>query len=614
MPTRSNRAANCETPNPKSEMRNVRASPFPPIRGWRVLLAAAIAVAASSAFALAAEVPEQFRVWGKVAKANSYLGEAGLDSPGSAGADATDAEKAAGLILFARPAAEVVKSDFVPAAADRCTALAARDCPGQYGPITFGLVALKGGEFSVAVSDLVGPGGKKIGAENFDVRAVRFVKVATKKGPEVIPLLIEAFQKKAVPQKRIQQFWITYQVPSDAAPGAYQGKVQVLLGGQEKAAIPLQLEVYPFKLVEPDVSLYIYAGNSAGPNDKDKLLKELIDQRCHGMNLGLLPDPVTREGDLSRQAMTPLLDLYKKVGFTRPDLHADLWNRITAEWLNSPDQSIKMWGPWFRYYPFSEKLDNRFVDTVKMLREESKSRGLELVLSVADEPGSHPWTTEATQHYNDLIKAKVPDVLRELTTGGGWAMGRPEDELWKGRINIWMTNRWLVDKLELVRKNDPNARIGIYNMGGNGSGPGGLESVRNMYGFFCWKAGACAAAQWVYWHNATAENNYTWPGDDAAAANVPTLRWEMLREGAKDRRYLATLEARLAGGTGGKDADEARQFLQQIKDKIELRNMDYDPIGGGRVPVQPAGTYDQWRTRIAEYILKLTDSSGLKGR
>jgi hypothetical protein len=117
--------------------------------------------------------------------------------------------------------------------------------------------------------------------------------------------------------------------------------------------------------------------------------------------------------------MTPLLDLYKKVGFTRPDLHADLWNRITAEWLNSPDQSIKMWGPWFRYYPFSEKLDNRFVDTVKMLREESKSRGLELVLSVADEPGSHPWTTEATQHYNDLIKAKVPDVLRELTTGGG---------------------------------------------------------------------------------------------------------------------------------------------------------------------------------------------------
>jgi hypothetical protein len=127
-----------------------------------------------------------------------------------------------------------------------------------------------------------------------------------------------------------------------------------------------------------------------------------------------------------------------------------------------------------------------------------------------------------------------------------------------------------------------------------------------MYGFFCWKAGACAAAQWVYWHSATAENNYTWPGDDAAAANVPTLRWEMLREGAKDRRYLATLEARLVGGTGGKDADEARQFLQQIKDKIELRNMDYDPIGGGRVPVQPAGTYDQWRTRIAEYVIKLT--------
>ena len=79
-------------------------------------------------------------------------------------------------------------------------------------------------------------------------------------------------------------------------------------------------------------------------------------------------------------------------------------------------------------------------------------------------------------------------MLRELTVGGGWAMKRDEDQLWKGRINIWTTNRWLADKLRLVRKDDPNAVIQVYNMAGGGSGEGGTQAARLFYGFFNWKA------------------------------------------------------------------------------------------------------------------------------
>jgi hypothetical protein len=46
--------------------------------------------------------------------------------------------------------------------------------------------------------------------------------------------------------------------------------------------------------------------------------------------------------------------------------------------------------------------------------------------------------------------------------------------------------------------------------------------------------------------------------------------------------------------------------LDEIAGKIVLRTDAYDPIGGGRVPVQPPGTYDEWRGRIAELIAQLS--------
>jgi len=467
------------------------------------------------------------------------------------------------------------------------------------------VLALRGGEFTVEWTGLAGAAGRRIPPEHLDVRVVRYAKVPASQGPEVVPILLETMFRKAVPAGRLQPFWITYHIPEGTAPGAYAGKAAILVDGQPKLTVDLRITVYGFTLVEPNANLYIYYNNGTEPADQVTAAGELADQRCHGMTMATLDLPVTRDGDLARVDAVPWLDLYKKAGFARPYLHTGLWNRITAEWMNVPDKSIQMWGPWFRYYPISQTLDRRFVETVKMLRDEAKARGLEIMLAVADEPGSHPWTTEAAQHYNDLVKAEVPGIVRELTVGGGWAMRRPEDELWKGRIHVWTTNRWLPDKLALVGAGDPKAVIQIYNMGGDGSTGGGIESVRAFYGFFLWKSKAAGAAQWTYYHVGTPPNNYTWPAEDPLEGHVPTLRWEMAREGTKDLRYLATLEKHLAGKTGPA-AEAARKFLDEIAEKIVLRTGFYDPIGGGRVPVQPPGTYDQWRARLAEFITQLS--------
>jgi hypothetical protein len=570
-----------------------------------IRIVAAVGVLGLAAGAWALEPPEQYRVWGARAKAHPYLADPGLDEPAPVAAPASDEEKARGFIFFSKPPAFLIRPDHVPAADERSPRLAARDCPGQYGPIEFAVLALKGGEYTVEWTGLTSAAGRKIPPEHLEVRVVRYAKVAGPKGAEVVPLLLESMLKKNVPAGRVQPFWITYHVPEGAEPGTYEGKVLVRLDNEVKLTIPLALTVYGFTLAEPDANLYIYYNNIPEPAYLPVAARELADQRCHGMTLASLEMPVTRAGELTAAGAAPWLDLYKKIGFARPYVHTGLWNRITAEWLNTPDKSIAMWGPWFRFYPFSEKLDRRFADAVKILRDEAKARGLALMLAVADEPGSHAWTTEAAQHYNDLVKAEAPDVLRELTVGGGWAMKRPEDELWKGRINIWTTNRWLPDKLDLVRAGDPKALVQVYNMAGEGSAGGGIESVRAFYGFFLWKSRAAGAAQWVYYHAGTPPNNYTWPAEDPAQGHVPTLRWEMAREGAKDLRYLATLEKLLAGKTGPA-AEAARKFLDEIAGKIVLRTDAYDPIGGGRVPVQPPGTYDEWRGRIAELIAPLS--------
>jgi hypothetical protein len=179
-------------------------------------------------------------------------------------------------------------------------------------------------------------------------------------------------------------------------------------------------------------------------------------------------------------------------------------------------------------------------------------------------------------------------------------MGRREEELWRGRINIWTSNRWLPEEFAKVRRDGPQARIALYNMAGGGSGPGGPETARLFYGFYCWKTKAAGVSQWVYYHDATPADNYVWPAQDASEGRVPTVRWEAVREGVKDRLYLATLEDLLTG-RADKDADRARKLLDEIAWAIALEPPASES-GGGRVRLHPAGTYDAWRERIMDAI------------
>ena len=72
---------------------------------------------------------------------------------------------------------------------------------------------------------------------------------------------------------RFQQFWFTWKIPADAAPGLYRGELAVKEDGRPLGAIPVEVEVYPFRLPDarthydtsqPYVSMWMGVPNLAG--------------------------------------------------------------------------------------------------------------------------------------------------------------------------------------------------------------------------------------------------------------------------------------------------------------------------------------------------------------
>jgi len=197
------------------------------VRPWTAGIATALVLASAAC----AEAPEQFRVWGRRAAPHPYLGDPGPAPAGRPGLETTSAELQAGVVVYSRPAFDPPPAGFVPSAADRCRELEVTDCPGQYGPLSFGVCAVRDTGLSLTITGLRGPAGRTIGPEHFDIRAVRSIQVAVGDGLVVIPLLLESFDRADLPAGGSVSFRVTYHVPADAAPGAYDGAVRCMAGG-----------------------------------------------------------------------------------------------------------------------------------------------------------------------------------------------------------------------------------------------------------------------------------------------------------------------------------------------------------------------------------------------
>jgi hypothetical protein len=144
------------------------------------------------------------------------------------------------------------------------------------------------------------------------------------------------------------------------------------------------------------------------------------------------------------------------------------------------------------------------------------------------------------------------------------------------------------------------------------------DVMRFKAGFFFWKTGATGQYYWAYQYprgNPYVElDGIDWcaayPGDDGP---IPTIEWEALREGIDDFRYVYTLERaidgarRLQSAEALRAAKEAERLLNQLREDIvaDLHEYDRQGVNFHTNSIWPTATYDDWRGRIAEMIVRV---------
>ena len=135
---------------------------------------------------------------------------------------------------------------------------------------------------TVKASDLLGPGGEQIGAENIELLRVRYVTttIATDKSaaigdwPDPLPPFVGPIDLKA---GRNQAVWVRVTVPSDVPAGIYKGTITLSADDYRQTA-PLEVEVYDFEL--PDRMTCVSAfGFSPGSVWKYQNLKSEAQKR-----------------------------------------------------------------------------------------------------------------------------------------------------------------------------------------------------------------------------------------------------------------------------------------------------------------------------------------------
>jgi hypothetical protein len=222
---------------------------------------------------------------------------------------AVDAPSTQPSWVFTGPAVtneHLIPAKALPRSYRLATELSIMACRGEYEPATFSVYALQDlDDVRIAVDDLRSETGGLIPGDSVDIRVVKcwyqagrhiweitdrilvpelllkddalvvvdrkvkknflrtstglvdisdpkadLSRIAPQDSKELVPF--------SVPARQLKQLWVTIHVPEDAAPGRYQGAVRIRSKNADEVAVPLRLDVLPFKLAESPLKYSLY--------------------------------------------------------------------------------------------------------------------------------------------------------------------------------------------------------------------------------------------------------------------------------------------------------------------------------------------------------------------
>ena len=456
---------------------------------------------------------------------------------------------------------------------------------GEYEPIVFSVYPLtKLTNCKVLVSEFVNEKGDKISSEAFQVNNVIHrpigedsivVRGEVLKRAKEIPLIDEGVCKT---------IWINVKVPEDTKGGTYKGKITFAPSGKPSSDISVEVNVLPFKLIQPPPDVITWAPIMAGTWAFEQLEKELIAIKEHGMT-GEITSCLVPEGDDFTKA-NKYMEIAKKVGLTGKFVVHGLV--ITGTSKLETTYGLGERGSRL----FSQPTYNKLKDLVTKIRDNAlKNNWLPYIIYLSSELGS----TSNSPNKDDFAKVmkgaeEYYEAAREVKGVKLLATFNRREEL----IMHW--NLPTLDEIGFNGEMFPEWEEAAK------AKPSWMTFIeidqRCGHGFYLWKFNLKGVRPWCLhpYVMHSREQGLLYYEDKE---EHPSVRFERIREGVDDYKYLYTLTEYIKQAKEkGKDTSSAENTIKRIIDKIPY-NHKKDTPGFDYAKL------DEYRWEIAQEILKL---------
>lgn len=492
------------------------------------------------------------------------------------------------------------------------------------------------GECTLELADLRGPGVIPTG----NIRGY-FMNYRSK-GDKAAEMVLMPALTLEVEKGVTQVFYLWMLVPEDAPAGTYEGSFTFRPAKGGPRCVPVELEVYPFRLEDVlPVSFGMYGGggreNPPFPAEvrKQKLLelvewmKEIgfttisvgcpsvtdVDLAAKRATLRFDPFPyeLAREAGLGKHpaqmVMASSLGLARAIGRRMP---GSLGAKVDQ------DPGIELKQPGFREI---------CVDAFKQYKEFLDKMGLPVAVEVVDEPREvpNPWNRNLadTIAYADILhEAGVRNTF--VTPMGDTQSGLDYTGL-VDHVDIVSTHATDNSKRFMGDTIEKGKILWLYNTGMD----------RFSWGFYNWRAGSKGRWEWHFcWSSYDTEGGYPgaewynpFTGMHGFALNAPYHSYPGgvlfqsvyldVAEGITDTAYIYSLERALEAhrkaGTKKDTVKQAEEFLAALKRAIPpfprvkgLASPEDGALVGMGIEDEARLMVDQWRRKIAELLKELS--------
>ncbi len=491
------------------------------------------------------------------------------------------------------------RNDLVPARSELLKTLRIWGSPNQYVTGTFCLRALENaGDLTISLAGLAGPG-RQVNQRSIDLRVahLRERSIAAHSehtafsGKGVLPDLLLRDDRTgmpptgrqggygggrcvtAIPAHESRQIWLTVRVPGRCPPGEYRGSLDIQVKGAPERAlsIPVALEVLPLDLQPVEGYYGSFFRASIDPTTEGSISTKrfLSELRCHvryGLNAVTLYDGA------------PMLRYARKAGMTQPPVSMN--PRTTGalgswedEALNQVAAAKAMGFPDLYFYG----VDEPHTDEAIALARSAGQRAAEIGIHAQESfmgPGDYEKLKDVTSRPVMMVyNFNLSGVRNEGVEYARQRGCRP--------ISYWFTST----SYPLHHR----SLAGLYNAAGGycGTAPWATQD----YG-----GGSPDGGYWVYY-------------PDARGEPIPTIRFEALRHGIDDVRYLQALDRALAAAESKLDRQPKNAALQEaLAEARQVRRTRFESIDGGYVAYisnSSGGALDGARREMAEATIAL---------